>query len=53
MRRLDKNLQKEYSTINKKILHKKEILNNIRNKKYFSKMLYHLKNKSNKKLLEK
>lgn len=50
---LDKNLQKEYSTINKKILHKKEILNNIRNKKYFSKMLYHLKNKSNKKLLEK
>ena len=50
---LNKNLQKEYSTIHKKILYKKNILNQIKNRNYFSKIFYYLKNNSNKKLLEK
>ncbi len=50
---LNKNLQKEYSTIHKKILYKKNILNKIKNRNYFSKIFYHFKNNSNKKLLGK
>ena len=50
---LNKNLQKEYSTIHKKILYKKNILNKIKNRNYFSKIFYHFKNNSNQKLLGK
>ena len=50
---LNKNLQKEYSTIHKKILYKKNILNKIKNKNYLLKIFYHFKNNSNQKLLGK
>ena len=52
-KQLDKNLQKEYSIINKKILNKKIILNKVNHKNYFSKLFYHLKNNANKKILRK
>ena len=57
-KQLEKNLQKEYSVINKKILNKrilnkKTILNKINNKNCFSKLFYHLKNNSNRKILKK
>ena len=46
-KQLDKNLQKEYSIINKKILNKVNI------KKYFSKIFYSFNNNTNKKILKK
>ena len=52
-KQLEKNLQKEYSIISKKILNKKTILNKVNYKNYFSKLFYHLKNNSNKKILRK
>ncbi len=51
-KQLEKNLQKEYNIINKKILNKKTILNKIKNKNYFSKLFYNLKKNSHKKVLK-